>query len=377
MNLSREEEKLLESDNPTIAKCMEILVALGEIFGAERLIPIKSAHISGISYKNIGEEGLEWLKSLKAKVRVRTTLNPAGMDLERWKEMGLDDRFVKKQIEVIKALESIGAELTLTCTPYYIHKPSLGDHLAWAESSAVVYANSVIGARTNRESGISALASAIIGKTPYYGLHIKENRAPTILVKVKGDLNPSIVGYKIGSEIDGIPIFDFERRLSDDELKQLGASLASTGNIAMFHVVDQTPEWREFEIPNEKMEIDEVEIENDCEPDLIALGCPHLSEEEIREIARIIERYGKPKKQVWLFTSRHVYNKLRHVIEKLESRGIKVFRDTCMVVSPATERFECVMVNSGKALTYLPKLRRVKAIFGSTHECLRRAFDES
>ncbi len=377
MNLSREEEKLLESDNPTIAKCMEILVALGEIFGAEKLIPIKSAHISGISYKNIGEEGLEWLKNLKAKVRVRTTLNPAGMDLERWKEMGLDDHFVKKQIEVIKALESIGAELTLTCTPYYIHKPSLGDHLAWAESSAVVYANSVIGARTNRESGISALASAIIGKTPYYGLHVKENRAPTILVKVKGDLNPSIVGYKIGSEIDGIPIFDFERRLSYDELKQLGASLASTGNIAMFHVVDQTPEWREFEVPNEKMEIDRVEIEDNCEPDLIALGCPHLSEDEITEIARIIERYGKPKKPVWLFTSRHVYNKLRHAIEKLENRGIKVFRDTCMVVSPATERFECVMVNSGKALTYLPKLRRVKAIFGSTHECLRRAFDES
>ncbi len=377
MNLSKDEEKLLESDNPTIAKCMEILVALGEIFGAERLIPIKSAHISGISYKNIGEEGLEWLKSLKARVRVRTTLNPAGMDLERWKDMGLNDRFVKKQIEVIKALESIGAELTLTCTPYYIHKPSLGDHLAWAESSAVVYANSVIGARTNRESGISALASAIIGKTPYYGLHVKENRAPTILVKVKGDLNPSIVGYKIGSEIDEIPIFDFERRLSDVELKQLGASLASTGNIAMFHVIDQTPEWREFDIPNEKMEVDRVEIKDDCEPDLIALGCPHLSEEEIREIARIIERYGKPKKPVWLFTSRHVYNKLRHVIEKLESKGIKVFRDTCMVVSPATERFECVMVNSGKALTYLPKLRRVKAIFGSTHECIRRAFDES
>ncbi len=375
MDLSREEERLLESDNPTIAKCMEILVALGEIFGADRLIPIKSAHISGISYKNIGEEGLEWLKNLNAKVRVRTTLNPAGMDLERWNEMGLDEGFARKQIEVLKALESIGAELTLTCTPYYIHRPSFGDHLAWAESSAVVYANSVIGARTNRESGISALASAIIGKTPRYGLHIKENRVPAVLVKVKGDLNPSMVGYKLGNEIDGIPIFKFDRKLSDDELKQLGASLASTGNVAMFHVVDQTPEWRDFEIPREKIEVDKAEVEDDCEPDLIALGCPHLSANEIIEIAKIVEKYGKPKKRVWLFTSRHVYENLDNLIKRLEGKGIKVFRDTCMVVSPATERFECVMVNSGKALTYLPKLRKVKAVFGSTNECLRRAFE--
>ncbi len=377
MHLTKDEERLLESDNPTIAKCMEILVALGEIFGAEKLIPIKSAHISGISYKNIGEEGLEWLKNLKAKVRVKTTLNPAGMDLERWREMGINEDFVKKQIEVIEALKDLGAEPVLTCTPYYIYKPSFGDHLAWSESSAVVYANSVIGARTNRESGISALASAIIGKTPYYGLHIKENRAPTILVKVKGDVNPSLLGYKLGGEIDGIPIFKFKRKLDDDELKQLGASLASTGNIAMFHVIDQTPEWKDFEIPDEKIEVDNFDIKSDCEPDLIALGCPHLSKNELLEIARFVEKFEKAKRPIWLFTSRKVYNELRDVVKKLESKGIKVFRDTCMVVSPATERFECVMVNSGKALTYLPKLRKVKAIFGSTYECLRRAFDES
>jgi len=377
MHLTRDEERLLESDNPTVAKCMEILVALGEIFGAERLIPIKSAHISGISYGNIGEEGLEWLKDLKAKVCVETTLNPAGMDLERWREMGLDEDFVKKQIEVIEALKNLGAKPVLTCTPYYIYRPSFGDHLAWAESSAVVYANSVIGARTNRESGISALASAIIGKTPYYGLHIKENRAPTILVKVKGEVDPSLLGCRVGNEIDGIPIFKFNRKLNDDELKQLGASLASTGNVAMFHVIDQTPEWKDFEIPDEKIEVDGLEVKFDCEPDLIALGCPHLSKNELLEIARFVEKFERAKKTIWLFTSRKVYNELRDVVEKLESKGIMVFRDTCMVVSPATERFECVMVNSGKALTYLPKLRKVKTIFGSTYECLRRAFNES
>ncbi len=375
MDLSREEEKLLNSDDPTLAKCMEILVALGEIFEADRLIPVTSAHVSGISYGNIGEEGLEWLKGFRAKVKVRTTLNPAGMDLDRWREMGISEEFFRKQMEVLEALKRIGAELTLTCTPYYINRPSFGEHVAWAESSAVVYANSVLGARTNRESGISALASAIIGKTPRYGLHVKENRAPTILVRVRGDLDPSYVGYVVGGEVEGIPIFEFERRLSDDEMKQLGASLASTGNVAMFHVKDQTPEWDDFEIPREKMEVDGRDIGDECDPDLVALGCPHLSEREIIFIADIVERLGRPKREMWLFTSRHVWFRLKGLIERLERRGIRVFRDTCMVVSPATERFDCVLVNSGKALTYLPKLRGVRAMFAPTCECVRRAFE--
>jgi predicted aconitase len=375
MYLTKDEEKLLESDNPTIAKCMEILVALGEIFEAEKLIPVKSSHISGISYQNIGDEGLEWLESLNARVVVKTTVNPAGMDLERWKEMGIDEDFVNKQIRIVEALKKLGAEITLTCTPYYIHKPSYGDHLAWAESSAVAYANSVIGARTNRESGISAIASAIIGKTPCYGMHIKENRAPKVFVKVKEDINPSLLGYKLGSELDGIPIFEFKRRLSDDELKQLGASLASTGNIAIFHVKDQTPEWKDFEIPKEKIEIDSAEVKAECEPDLIALGCPHLSKDELLMIARFAERFDRVKIPVWLFVSRKVYEECYEAVKKLESKGIKVFRDTCMVVSPATERFECIMVDSGKAMTYLPKLRKVDVTFGSTEECLRRAFE--
>ena len=372
MYLTKEEEKLLESDNPTIAKCMEILVALGEIFGAERLIPIKSAHIAGISYQNIGDEGLEWLESLNAKVVVKTTINPAGMDLDRWKEMGLDENFVSKQLRIIEALKRLGAEVTLTCTPYYIHRPSYGDHLAWSESSAVVYANSVIGARTNRESGISALASAIIGKTPYYGLHIKENRAPEVLVKVKGDVDVSLLGYKLGSELNEIPMFEFKRKLSEDELKQLGASLASTGNIAIFHVKDQTPEH--FEIPNEKIEIDSLELKFDCDPDLIALGCPHLSKEELIRIARYVEKFDKVRIPIWLFVSRKVYEECYEIIKKLEKKGIKVYKDTCMVVSPVTEKFECVMVNSGKALTYLPKLRKVEVAFGSLEDCLKRGF---
>ena len=376
MYLTKDEERLLESSDPTVSKCMEILVALGEIFEAERLIPVKSAHISGISYANIGDEGLEWIRGLRGKFRVRTTLNPCGMDLERWREMGVDDNFARKQFEIVEALLGMGAEPTFTCTPYLIRAPSKYDHLAWSESSAIVIANSVYGAMTNRESGISALASAVIGKTPLYGMHIKENRRPTVLVKVEGEVNPAILGYELGREIEGIPIFEFKRRLSLDEMKQLGAALAATGGVPMFHVIGQTPEWSDFEIPREKITVSDRELKFECEPDLIAIGCPHLSERELAEVWRIAERYGcRARREIWLFTSRFVYKRMEKVVRKLEMKGVKVFRDTCMVVCPVTERFECVMVNSGKALAYLPKLRGVEVAFGKLEECVRRAFE--
>ncbi len=376
MELSPEEERLLESDNETVRKCMEILVALGKIYGAQRLIKIKSAQISGISYKNIGDAGLEWLESLDARVVVRSFMNPAGMDVERWSEMGIDRDFYEKQMRIIRALERLGVEVSLTCTPYYLDSPSFGDHLAWAESSAVVYANSVIGARTNRESGISALASAVIGKTPFYGLHIKENRAPKVLVLIDRDADPAMAGYELG-KITGseIPIVDFGRGVSKEELKLFGAALAASGGAGMFHASGITPEWRDFEIPDERIRIESSDLKSDCHPDLIAIGCPHLSLNELREISRLLKKYGKVKKEVWIFTSRKILKENPEIAEEIEKFGAKVFADTCMVVSPATERFECVMVNSGKAFEYLPKLRGVNVVFGSIRECIRRAVE--
>lgn len=384
MYLTDEEEKLLESPNKTISKAMEILTALGKIYGAEKLIKIKSAHISGISYQNIGESGLDWLENLSGpgydtkstvKVKVTTTINPAGMDLGRWSEMGIDKSFHDKQLRIIKALEKIGAISTMTCTPYYLEKLKFGEHLAWAESSAVIYANSVIGAMTNRESGISAIASGIVGKTPFYGMHIKKNRAPNILIKWDGRANPSAAGLKIGNMLSNeIPLIKVDRKLSNEELKLMGAAMAATGNVPIFHVKGQTPEWNDFDLPVEKIEINPDDLEEfRCQPDLIALGCPHLSVNELKDVLKILENEGMVKKTLWLFTSRTIAQENQLLVRKLEEYGAKVFNDTCMVVSPATEKFECVMVNSGKALTYLPKLRGVKVSFGSTKECVREA----
>ena len=151
MELTREEEGILGGrEGETRQRMMELLVGLGRVFSASRLIPVASAQVSGASYKTIGRWGLEWLESLDARVTVPTILNPVGMDRERWREAGITPGFAENQEKVLAAYRRLGVRLECTCTPYELLPTRFGEHLAWAESSAVAYANSVIGARTNR-----------------------------------------------------------------------------------------------------------------------------------------------------------------------------------------------------------------------------------
>ncbi len=185
MYLDPDDERILAGEQgETRQKMLELLIALGKVFGAERLVGIRSAQVSGASYKTIGEYGLAWLSSLDARAVVPAVLNPIGMPRERWQEMGVEPVFAERQQAVIAAYERLGVNLECTCTPYYLHETSFGDHLAWSESSAVSYANSVIGARTNREGGPGALAAALVGKTPCYGLHLEKNRHPQVIIEV-------------------------------------------------------------------------------------------------------------------------------------------------------------------------------------------------
>ncbi|MCK4497209.1 MAG: DUF521 domain-containing protein, partial [Candidatus Aenigmarchaeota archaeon] len=139
MHLTKEQEEMLEGKHGNaVKKSMEILAALGNIFGAEKLIPVKSVQISGVSYDNLGDAGLEFLGIMAedGKIKVKTTLNPAGMDMENWKALGIDPEFARKQKLVIEAFERMEVETTCTCTPYFIgNKPEFGDHIAWGESS--------------------------------------------------------------------------------------------------------------------------------------------------------------------------------------------------------------------------------------------------
>lgn len=386
MYLSREEEAVYQGERgETLRRMMEILVALGDIYGAERLVPVKSVQIAGVSYKNIGEAGLEWISDLKGQVAVPSILNPAGMDLCRWQEMGVSEDFAKKQQQTIEAYRRLGITIDCTCTPYQIRQDlaSPGDHLAWSESSAVSYANSVIGARTNREGGPSALAAALVGKTALYGYHLEENRLPTHLVEVDADLRGSdygALGFLVGRIVkDGVPFFRLPgQHPSPDELKALGAAMAASGSVALYYVQDVTPKPPAGGQPEEKMhldrkEIDEVYARFPAEgADAVALGCPHCSAEELERIAGLLQG-KKVQKELWVCTARKIAEANPGLVAAIEKSGANVFCDTCMVVSPATERYSRMLTSSGKALSYLPGLAGVKAGLGSLEDCIDAA----
>jgi hypothetical protein len=263
MHLTREEEKMYGGEEGlAVEKCMEILVALGDIYGAEKLVPITSAQISGVSYKTIGDAGLEFLEdlSIDAHVRVPSTLNPAGVDLQIWRELGFSEEFTKKQLAIVDAYRKMGVSTTCTCTPYLVgNVPTLGSHIAWSESSAVCYANSVLGARTNREGGPGALSAAICGRTAMYGYHLNKGRHPNLLVELETSVKGSdfgAVGYIVGNTVGGgTPYFKFKNTPSTDQLKWLGAALASSGAVALYHVENTTPEskWALKVIQEEKI----------------------------------------------------------------------------------------------------------------------------
>ena len=210
MELTQEEKEILNGvQGRSAAKAMHILVALGTIYGAPRMLPVSSVQIAGVSYDNLGEAGLAFLDEMAAgggRAQVLATLNPAGMDVENWQTLGISPQFAAQQQRVLAAFARMNVITTCTCTPYLAgNLPHFGEHIAWAESSAVCYANSVLGARTNREGGPSALAAALTGRTPAYGYHLAGNRQPDLLcevqVRVEGTQAFGALGKAIGDRL--------------------------------------------------------------------------------------------------------------------------------------------------------------------------------
>ncbi len=385
MQLDPDDERVLAGEmGETRQKMLELLVALGKVFGAERLVPIKSAQVSGASYKTIGKYGLDWLASLDAKAVVPAVLNPIGMARTRWEEMGIDPDFAEKQQAVVAAYERLGIRLDCTCTPYYLYETRFGDHLAWSESSAVSYVNSVIGARTNREGGPSALAAAITGKTACYGLHLDKNRVPQMVIDVHADTSRWTVadygalGYHAGRLVGNrIPYF---RGIQPDmdQLKAIGAAMAATGAVALYHVEGVTPEAQKNHYNVSRLEavtVEQREISNlftEIPVDAVALGCPHCSPKELGDIARLLT--GKVvSKPLYVFAAQGVIDKNQRVADNIEKSGARVFADTCMVVSPVMEQYHSIMVNSGKAFAYVPNMCGGTARIGTLEDCIRVA----
>ena len=284
---------------------------------------------------------------------------------------------------IARAYESMGVRPSFTCTPYLVGaRPSFGEHVAWAESNAVCFANSVLGARTNREGGPSALAAAIVGATPEYGLHKDEGRSPTVRVNVTTKphgLDFSLIGLVAGQQVgDGLPFFRGFRG-SEEDLKWLGAALASTGACAMFHLDDVTPEARRartaglpsLTISRADLVQAQRSFTDGTKADVIALGSPQLSGQELWSVADRVRR-KPPRIPVWVFTSRAVRDENPEPVAAIESHGGRVLADTCLEVTMLEHRFGTVATPSGKAAYYLPSLCKQKVILDELDALLER-----
>lgn len=390
MELTKEQEGMLNGkQGEVVERLMRLLVRLGDIYKADRMIPVGSVQVAGVSYKSVGDPGMEFLEDLaknRAKVRVLTYLNPAGMDMEAWKEMGFPESFAQNQIRIMKAFGEMGIVTSATCTPYLAgNLPRFREHIAWSESSAVSFANSVIGARTNREGGPSALAAAICGFTPNYGLHMEENRKPGVLVKVDADLEFNsdfgALGYYLGKQVKNkIPYFTGIKSANTDQLKALGAAMAASGAVALYHAEGITPEAHMMEtrgletIEVGKREIKEAydKLNSGKDPDIVIVGCPHASLREIITIAGKLD--GKRlKKPLWICTSRMMKDAANKMglTARIEKAGGKIVADTCMVVSPIEEMgYKTTGVNSGKAGNYLPGFCKQEVVFANIDDLI-------
>jgi predicted aconitase len=397
MHLTLDENEMLSGAmGRATQKAMQILVALGDIYGAERMIPVSSVQIAGVSYDNLGEAGLQFLSEMAeggGRVRVLTTLNPAGMDIENWAALGIPPEFAEKQIRVLEAFSHMGVTTTCTCTPYLTgNLPQFGEHLAWSESSAVCYANSILGARTNREGGPSALAAALIGLTPEYGMHLTENRLPALTCMVDAQLMENsdfgALGKLIGEKIEAskaIPYILGVRSATVENLKSFCASLATYGGSALFHMSGITPEASQITPPEEQIIITQAALDaaidslNDAlgaKVDFVSLGCPHLSIQEISQIAHLLEG-RQVKKEFWITTARPI----KQIADRLgytriiEAAGARFAADTCCVVAPIQGRFSVMATDSAKACYYAYAKNKLKTVFVPFDEVVRLALE--
>jgi predicted aconitase len=401
MRLTREERQLLAGkDGPAVQKAMEIVVALGNIYGADDLVPVESVQVAGVSYKNLGEAGLQFLREWArqgARVRVPALLNPAGMDLENWQAMGLPEEFALRQMEVINAYAQMGIPATCSCTPYLIgNVPRMGDHLAWSESSAVAFANSVLGARTNREGGPSALAAAICGRTARYGLHVPEHRSATHVIrvdcKVRTEVDFGVLGYIVGRRVGGgVPYFRADGSAWNEDsisaalhLRALAAAMAASGAVALFHFQGMTPECElDGIIRPDAKEIVISSLDEGYERlsaplkriDFVSIGCPHASLEELCEIARYLT--GRTvRAKLWVTTARETRRRAEAAgwVQSIESAGGHVVSDTCLVVAPVEALgVKTMATNSAKAAFYAPSHSGLQVRLGTMAECLEAA----
>ncbi len=405
MKLTAEEQKMLDGEyGKAVQKSMQILTSLGDIYGAERMLPVKSVHMPGSSLVVAGEAATCFVEQMGEEgtaFQAYTTLNTGAMDMDRPQELGFSQETVDRQRRLTGAYERMGAVACHTCTPYLIgHCPRFGEHVAWGESSAIAFVNSVIGARTNREGGPAALAAAIAGRVPAYGYHLEENRRGQFLIRVDIPLvdiaDFGALGYWVGTRVEsGVPVFTgIPGSVSVDQLKALGAALASSGAVALFHIVGVTPEAPSLEAafggntPKEEWhfgqkERDEVYAtlsKQQGQPvSLVALGCPHSSLNEIMQVADRV-RGKRVKTAFWMLCAqpvKHLAQRSGHA-QVLEEAGVTLVCDTCPVLGAMAEPMArigmtAMATNSAKLAHYAPGQWAIPTYYGTTEQCVNAA----
>lgn len=403
MQLTSEEREIAAgSRGEAQAMAMRIVAETGRLLGADRLIPVHSSHIDGALYH--GDSGVlfaEKLVELGGKVAVPSTLNVGGLDLMNPDRVRLTGQRRDMALRLMKAYEKLGCKATWTCSPYQAgHRPPTGVDVAWGESNAVAFCNSVLGARTNRYGDFLDIACALIARAPRYGLHLPENRRARLHVDTSG-LSAALrntdafwpvigawVGRRAGNRI--VAIDGLQAYANEDRMKALGAAAASYGAVGLFHILGVTPEAKTMADafgeagPEETVRITAdmvreargwLSTASDDHVDAIAVGSPHLSFEEMVEIH---DRLGdrKVKLPFYAHTGRHVLKKLEAEgkLGSFKEAGITIVADTCIVATPILpDKFGTLLTNSGKFANYTPGNTGWAVVYGSMAECVETA----
>lgn len=411
VKLSKRDKQFLAGQHGEAAQmAMRIIVRMAQVHEAAELMNVTQAHIDGCGL--LSETGLEFAETLAAKgarVSVPTTLNMGPLDLQNWRQFGIDEDFAGKAIRQAKAYTDMGCIPTWTCAPYQSYlTPRFGQQIAWGESNAICYANSVLGARTNRYGDYMDICAAITGRVPKCGLHLKENRKGQILLRLV-DVSPAIMqsnefyvvlGHLLGSLAESkiVVIDGLASDASGDQLKAFCAAAASSGQVALFHAIGLTPEASTFEqafqggLPERTIDITLSDLararselstaEEGDKLDLVVLGCPHFSFDEFRELMELILAQTEKGKllatgvRFVVISSQTSYALLQRgdFLDALTDFGIEITLDTCVFHTPmVSQDTKVIMTNSGKCAYYAPGELSVQVAFGSMADCVESA----
>lgn len=404
LNLTTEDRALLSGgDGEATALAMRILVSAAELLRARSLVQITSAHIDGCLYH--GDGGVEFAETLVAaggQVAVPTTLNVGALDLLHPDSVRADQSKTSMARRQMDAYVSMGAQPTFTCAPYQIgHEPGVGEQIAWGESNAIAFANSVLGARTERYGDFLDACCALTGRAPLYGLHIAKNREAKVIVDVTAvpgalkdqDVFYPVLGTWLGLEIGReIPlIVGLPPTVTRDQLKALGASAASTGAVALFHVLGVTPEAPTLDaVISKDGPVRQIALKPDMvrralgrlttadaaeQIDAVAVGSPHFSITEFEALLKLIRGrcFAIP---FYACTARDTLRDLerRGDLHVLREAGVEIVADTCVVVTPILpESGSVLMTNSGKFAHYGPSNTGYDVVYGSLEDCVESA----